>query len=124
VRRARVLRNCLVLGLAGSAGSIGCTHNYYYGAVPVCGEPAVVSSNGTICEVPTQVAGGILAGPGAGRTTIVSGAPRPSRVVMSEPLNSEPLARGPGRFSWRRSDPESLATTKVDGALDDDSVSR
>jgi len=125
VRQAQTLRVGALLVLAGWAGSTGCTHNYYYGnAVPICTEPAVASNSGTVCGVPTQVAGGTLVAQGPGRTTVITGAPGPSGVVVSEPLYNGPLVRGPGPFSWRRSDPESLATTKVDGALQDDSVSR
>jgi len=111
--------------LAGYVSLSGCTHNHYYGAsVPACG-PTVVGSiaadapeYGAVCEVPNQVVSGgsVVARPQAG-TTIVP-APKAPRVVVSEP-------RGNSRLAWRRSDPEeSLATTRVEGALDDPTVTR
>lgn len=108
----------------------GCTHNHYYTAgVPVCGPspvtvPATVA-NGAICEVPTQVEGGSLVAQGNGRSTIVNGAPiysgtRSPRVVVSEPSSGLRLGR------WQRANPvdNGLATTRVEGALDDSTINR
>ena len=125
MRHARRWRAGLGVSLAGYVVSLsGCTHNHYYGAsVPVCG-PTVVGSTadgaeyGAVCEVPNQVVSGgsVVARPQVG-TTIVP-APKAPRVVVSEP-------RGNSRLAWRRSDPEEgLATTRVEGALDDPTVTR
>ena len=110
----------------------GCTHNYYYptpGAgfvgpcVPMNVVPGATASNvpsyGEICEVPTQVIGGgtVVAGTPLTTTPVLGGA-RPPRVVLSDPV-------GRGRGPWRRTDLESsLATTRVEGALDDPTVTR
>lgn len=129
MRQARTWRLGAWLLLAGWAAMVGCTHNYYYGTgAPICGEPVapttvVPGGYGAVCDVPTQVNGGSLVAQGPNRT-IVANAPRPSQVLVSEPRDTGPVVRGPGRFSWRRSDPDSLATTKVDGALEDGSVNR
>jgi hypothetical protein len=120
MRHARIMRGGLGLVLASGIASAGCTHNYYYGALPACGPtttPAGTVQYGQVCEVPTQVVGGgsVLSQVPA-RSSIVG--PRPPRVVISEPTGS-------GGGLWRRSDPESsLATTRVEGALDDPTVNR
>jgi hypothetical protein len=125
MRQAQTLRVAAWIALAGWAGTSGCTHNHYYGnAVPLCPQPATVTTYGPVCEVPTQVAGGTLLAPGTGQTTVVATAPRPSRVVVSEPRDGVPLLRGRGRLGWRQSDPDTLATTRVEGDLGDDSVNR
>jgi hypothetical protein len=129
MRHARFLRGGLGVFLVGwSFGSVGCTHNHYYGAaVPVCGPspvavPATVS-NGAVCEVPTQVDGGLVT-QGTGRATIVNSAPSYSgsqapRVVVSQPSSGLRLGR------WQRANPESgLATTRVEGALNDSTTNR
>src|SRR5207253_7701712 len=106
----------VVLAVAGSIASSGCTHNYYYGATPVCGPTTVtpgVVTYGEVCEVPTQVVGGgTIVASSPLRTSPTLGGPRPPRVVVSEPNGRE--------GGWRRPDPESsLATTRVEGQLDD-----
>lgn len=148
MRRALTFRVGLLVILAHCAGMAGCTHNYYYGnAVPVCAEPpgvtapvvaaapilapaptivtAAPAGSEVICDVPTTVAGGgLITTAPAG--TVVATAPRP-RVVVSEPTGGMPFFRGGSRFGWRKSassDPANIATTRVDGALDDDSISR
>jgi hypothetical protein len=102
--------------LALLAGAAGCTHNYYYGTMPICAEPApsaaVITTPATVCEVPTQVVGGTVAQPLAS----------PAPVVISEPADGGSLRRLGSRLSWRRADPENLATTEVEGALDDDTI--
>jgi hypothetical protein len=115
MRRARFPRRGALILLAGLAGGAGCTHNYYYGtAVPLCPEPETVRV-GSVCDVPGQVV--------PGRTVITQVAPpRSSRVVISEPRGG-PLVGG-SRLGWRRSDPESLATSSVEGSLDDETLSR
>ena len=125
MRHARRRRAGLGVLLAGIVSSSGCTHNHYYGAaMPACG-PTVAGQTvtdgadyGAVCEVPNQVVSGgnVVAGRQAG--TVVIPAPKAPRVVVSEP-------RGNSRLAWRRSDPEEgLATTRVEGALDDPSVTR
>jgi len=112
--------------LAGCVSLSGCTHNHYYGAsVPACG-PTVVGSiggadapeYGAVCEVPNQVvSGGSVVAQRQPGVTVVP-APKAPRVVVSEPS-------GGSRLAWRRSDPEDgLATTRVEGALDDPTVTR
>ena len=125
MRHARRWRAGLGVLLAGYASLSGCTHNHYYGAsVPVCG-PTVVGSTGAdgseygaVCEVPNQVVSGgsVVAQRQPGVTVVPT--PKAPRVVVSEP-------RGGSRLAWRRSDPEEgLATTRVEGALDDPTVTR
>jgi hypothetical protein len=82
--------------------------------------PGAVSYGGA-CDVPTTVLGNAAAGSAirssAVGAPVVVGAP-PPRVVVSEPS-------GGSRFAWRRTDPESnLVTTKVEGAVDDPTVTR
>lgn len=114
---------CLLLALAMPALSAGCTHNYYYTGTPNACPPMVsipaastsVVEYGAVCEVPSQSLAGTTLVPSI--PSVSSGA-RPPRVVLSEP-NGRP------RLSWRRSDQESsLATTRVEGALDDPTLSR
>jgi hypothetical protein len=102
----------------------GCTHNYYYGVNPCAPAattvvPSVVSAK-TVCEVPGQFPGTtVVTSPMANGSALVLN-PRPPRVVVSEPGRNS--GSGP-RFPWRTPDPESsLATTKTDGALGDDST--
>ncbi len=123
MRHARRRRAGLGVLLAGCVSLSGCTHNHYYGAsVPACG-PTVVGSiaadapeYGAVCEVPNQVvSGGSVVAQRQPGVTVVP-APKAPRVVVSEP-------RGNSRLAWRRSDPEeSLATTRVEGALDDNTT--
>ena len=110
MRRARIPRRGALILLAGLAGGAGCTHNYYYGtAVPLCPEPEPVRV-GSVCDVP-------------GRTVVTQVVPpRSSRVVISEPRGG-PVVGG-SRLGWRRSEPEGLATSRVEGSLDDETLSR
>lgn len=123
MRLARIARGGSVALLGGVIGSAGCTHNYYYGNVPVC-PPATTVAPGVVqygasCDVPTQVVDGSSATQSPSRSSATNGA-LPPRVVVSEPII------GPPRFpSWRRTDPDSgLATTRVEGALDDPTVTK
>lgn len=126
MRHARILRVGLtvLLGAAFWGMSAGCTHNYYYGGVPTACAPTpggVLSSGvqyGSVCEVPSQVVGGgtVIATNPPGSPPALSG-PRPPRVVLSDSPGSSP--------SWRRADPDGgLATTRVDGAVDDPTVTK
>jgi hypothetical protein len=128
MRRARILRWSTGVLLAAWIGSAGCTHNYYYGTTPVAcapgtttGAPATVTAGSSICDLPSQLFGRsnstiVAASPGV-QTNVTSTAPpsaSASDVVVSEPANRP-------RFTWRRSDPESsVATTRVDGALNEE----
>jgi len=101
---------------------LGCHQHYYYYSDP-CAPTAPVTSSvkpGPICDVPTQVVeGGTTLADGSTRATTVTGASSHSpRVVVSEPS-------GRSRLSWRRSDPDGgLATTTVQGTVDDTKVNR
>ena len=119
MRRARFPRRGAVILLAALAGGFGCTHNYYYGTtVPLCPEPETVRV-GSACDVPGTVGGGRVL---AARPVTTPAQPRSSRVVISEPRGG-PLGGG-SRLGWRRSDPESLATSSVEGSLDDETFNR
>ncbi|HMB08043.1 MAG TPA: hypothetical protein VKP69_30480, partial [Isosphaeraceae bacterium] len=83
MRLARFARGGPIALLVGVIGSAGCTHNYYYGTVPVCGPTTAVAPGtvqyGSVCDVPTQVVGGgSVVTQGPPRTTVVAGA-RPPR---------------------------------------------
>ena len=112
MRQARFMHGCLLCILTASLAAAGCTHNYYYGAVPQCapGLPGTVQY-GSVCDVPAASGGTAVAKEGT-RPSVVGSAPR---VVVSEPS-------GP-RLSWRRSDPDAgVPTTRVSGAMEDDST--
>lgn len=116
-RPARPGLSTLIVGWA--LVQAGCCHHYYSGPAPGCPPVAVARPSavryGEVCEAPA----GTIVGQGAVGSTPIAAAPRP-RVVISEP-NGSRLA---GRSGWRRADPENMATTRVDGALDDDTVRR
>jgi hypothetical protein len=119
MRRARILLAPIVL--CAWAGVSGCTHNYYYG-YPAGTAPGVL---GEVCQVPTQTSGGTVIVQSPGQPTYVAAAPANAPVLVSEPLiGGGPLLRAGSRFTWRRPDPESLATTRIDGAIDDSTVTR
>jgi hypothetical protein len=118
-------RGVAVAALAAAilAGAAGCTHNYYYGT-PVACAPAVttpgVVENGALCEVPTQVVDGgtVVSGRPLVATPVLGGA-RPPKVVLSQPNGGSRLG------GWRSADSEgSLATTRVEGAVDDPTLTR
>jgi hypothetical protein len=135
VKLAPNLRGTLWVVLAGWVGSSGCTHNYYYGGVPACGPTGlpVSSQVGQICEVPSGqvvVSGTPSADTGSGSSVVVQ-APRQGstfvtnsqpRVVISQPAYGPSIGQSTSRLKWRRPDPESLATTRVEGALDGGSI--
>jgi hypothetical protein len=76
--------------------------------------------SGTICDPQTSIVdGGTSVADGSTRSTTVSGGQaRSGRVVVSEPGFTS-------RFSsWRRSDADNLATTSVQGTVDDSKVNR
>lgn len=111
----------VLLGAALLTTLQGCTHNYYYGT-NACGPtglaPATVEY-GSVCDVPTQLVGGgdVIYGRPLPTSPLLGGA-RPPRVVVSEP-------RGGTRLGWRTADPDGgPATTRVDGAVDDPTLTR
>ena len=127
------LRKAVWIVLAGWAGLSGCTHNYYY-TTPNCvpaGE-TVTTQVGSVCDVPSgQIVAGSSTTEGTviqspARRSIVSGAPAgSSRVVISQPGYSVQSGRTSNRVAgWRRPDPDSLAVTRVEGALDSGTVNR
>jgi hypothetical protein len=76
--------------------------------------------SGTICDPQTSVVdGGTTVAEGPSRSTTVSGGESKSpRVVVSQP-------DGLSRLSpWKRTDVDSLATTSVQGSVDDAKVNR
>jgi hypothetical protein len=129
------LRGALWVALAGWAGSSGCTHNYYYGNVPGCGPMGMPVSGqvGQVCEVPSgQV---VVSGPPSslaspGSSAVVQAPQQGSsvatnsqpRVLISQPAYAPSIGQSASRLKWRRPDPESLATTRVEGALDGSSI--
>jgi hypothetical protein len=124
--------------LAGLCACLGCTHNHYYygpgglatsgtGPVVVGSTPTVVASKprranaavvaGSYCDVPPVAAGDpviVSSTPRRGASPVVTrpGAPTPA-VVASDPVVV-------GQDGWRRRSPESMATTRVTGSLDDE----
>ncbi|GAC1463526.1 MAG: hypothetical protein NVSMB9_01090 [Isosphaeraceae bacterium] len=111
-----------LLSAAACCFGTGCTHNYYYGASP-CGPSAGVPRTveyGALCEVPSQVVGGstvIATAPRNTQQPPLKG-PRPPRIVLSEPHGAPGLA-------WRRADPDGgPATTRIEGAADDPTLTR
>ena len=135
IRMRNVWKHRGIAGLiviSGLLPSTGCTRNYYYGGLPGCGPTQVIPGAtqygstiqyGNICEVPTQVvggSGGIIAQSSEISTPLLSRG-KPPRVVISEPLGSGSRPR----YSWRATDPENgLATTKVEGAVEDSTTVR
>ena len=101
----------------------GCHQHYHYYNSDPCAPGTPVAStrrSGTNCDPQTSIVdGGTTVVEGSSRSTTVSGGQSKSpRVVVSEPGSSS-------RFSsWRRSDEDSLATTSVQGSVDDAKVNR
>ena len=109
------------IGLAFLALQSGCTHNYYYGGVPGCPPmgQTVTTQVGQVCGVPdgtvvTSSATPTIVGQAGTSTATVTG-PNPQRIVISQPAYSPSFSN---RLRWRRPDPESLATTRSEGALE------
>ena len=125
-RRAKTTRTATLVGLlAALGGATGCTHNYYYGAMPagvVPGQPVTVQRYGEVCVVP-PAADRQVAIQRDGQPSSVTGA-APSRVVVSQSQGSGAFNSRGSRMAWRRPDPETLATTRVEGAIDDDTKIR
>jgi hypothetical protein len=138
MRRGRTIRFGALWAGIGLAAGTGCTHNHYYyttpGAVVPAGTPcdpvpaggAVISSArpvmnspmlGAVCDEPP---GGAVSTRG---TPIVSNAGGPLNPAPA-PIYSRPVGRPlrRGGLAWRGSNTESLATTRVEGAYDDEST--
>jgi hypothetical protein len=112
MRQAGYVRGAIAALAIGWFGSTGCIQNYY--PAPVCGEPGGMVQYGSTCDVPA--ASGTTVAQGSNRTTTTNA--KPPSVVVSQPSTGS-------RLSWRRSDPEhSIATTTVEGAIDDTTVTR
>ena len=100
----------------------GChTHYHYYNTDP-CAPGTPVSStvrSTPLCDTPSAtVEGGTTVSEGSARSTTISGGQsKPPRVVVSAPRNSSP-------FSWRCADSDSLATTSVQGTVNDAQVNK
>jgi len=123
VLKRSIVPATLASGLA-FAGS-GCHQHYHYYNTDPCAPGTPVAStvrSGPICDPPTSasiVDGGTVVADGSARSTTVSGGQtRSPRVVVSEPGGSSRLS------SWRRSDSDNVATTSVQGAIDDSKVNR
>ena len=117
-----MLRRICWVGLAIAAISSGCTHNYYYGTATGCppiGQP-VPTQLGQICEIPgeTVVTSNTTSAP-IGQPSAnahLSSVPQAQRVVISQPAYN---ASSTNRFRWHRPEPESMATTRSEGSLQD-----
>jgi hypothetical protein len=88
----------------------------------VPGDTVTVRRYGEVCEVPPETDRQIAV-QRSGQPSYVTGS-APSRVVVSEPQGSGSFMSRSSRMAWRRPDPESLATTRVEGAIDDDTKIR
>ena len=144
MRRRRAIRFGAVFAIAGLGPGLGCTHNHYYytspGAVLPAGtlnncDPAPIGTPvssaatgqpalGAVCDEPPLAQRGSLVAQNPARTTpIVSNAARP---IGAGPIYSQPngrLGRRAGGLVWRGSNPESsLATTRIEGAYDDETT--
>lgn len=104
--------------LAGLTGATGCTHYHIYGspAQGVCdpaplaaGQPVLVRPQGSVCEIPSS----------AGTSTVaIGGASGGTQILVSQPQGARTMSGGSSRFAWRRPDPESMATTRIEGGID------
>ena len=115
MRDASVLRRICWAGLVVVTMTTGCTHNYYYGTAAGClpAGQTYTTQVGQVCEVPSgAVMTSSAATPGGGAQ--VAAAAQPQRVVISQPAYGPSFSN---RYRWHRADPESLATTRSDGAL-------
>lgn len=125
--KTAMLRRACWIGLAILTGLTGCTHNYYYGATPGCppiSQP-ITTQMGQVCEVPggtvvtSSTSPGVASQVGTNAQVVTNSTPQ--RVVISQPSYNQPYRN---RFPWRHPDPESLATTRSDGALNETPINR
>jgi hypothetical protein len=101
----------------------GCHQHYHYYNTDPCAPAAPMPStmrSSVNCDPQTSVVdGGTTVAESTTRSTTVSGGETKSpRVVVSNPSNNSPLS------AWKRSDVDSLATTSVQGSVDDSKVNR
>lgn len=138
------LRRTLWALLLGWAGASGCIHNHYYGALPGgCppGTQVVTTQVGPVCEVPAEPGSMVTSGSlSSENSSVVVQAPRSgatvistpasgSRVVInppaSQPSFGESMNQSVRRFEkWRHPDPESVATLRSEGSLDDGTIKK
>jgi hypothetical protein len=142
MRRPRPTRLAATVAIGTLASlSGGCTHYHYYTAPPVVGAtviggaptvvaatpvvvgepplnpldppvraPSVINS-GAVCEVPAAV---------TGAPSYVSGVPgRSGQIVISQPQGPRNYADTRRGYAWRKPEPESLATTRIEGGVTD-----
>ena len=107
MRQARFLRGGLAVLLAGWVGSAGCIQNYY--PVPVTG-PGGTVQYGSVCEVPPA------GGPWSSRLRPHDGRRRAAPTRGRQPAEFPVLLA--------RSDPDSLATTRVEGNIEEPTLTR
>lgn len=102
--------------LAGLTGATGCTHYHIYGnpAPSACdpaplaaGQPVLVRPQGSVCEIP-----------GSTGTVAIGGASDGTQILVSQPQGARTMSGGSSRYAWRRPDPESMATTRIEGGID------
>jgi hypothetical protein len=101
----------------------GCHQHYHYYNSDPCAPGTPVAStmrSGTSCDPSTSIVdGGTTVAEGSARsTTVTGGQSKSARVVVSEPSGSSRSS------SWRRTDVDSLATTSVQGTVDDTKINR
>lgn len=122
MRGLRDLQRAAILALLGLAAGSGCTHYHYYGAPSpgLCEQPAIVAQRpvmapyGSVCEVPESSTNSA--------PSLMAATPRRGEVIVSRPQGVSGARRNGSRFAWHRPDPESLATTRVEGGLDESAV--
>ena len=115
-----------LLAITCLGGGVGCTHNYYYAYDPCGPAPATTAvipgavSYGNVCEVPSRVVSppAVVSTPRVVPNTPILSRVRPPRVVVSEPNGSS------RNYAWRRADPDGMLSTRVEGALDDPTLTR
>jgi hypothetical protein len=116
------------------ATGAGCTHHHYYsvapGTVAVPGDPCAPAQPGTVISsarpvVTTPAVGAVCDDPPQGSVAVRS-TPMISNAgpIANMPIRSRPLGRPlrRGGLAWRNSNTESLATTRIEGAYDDEST--
>jgi hypothetical protein len=109
----------LVFASAVVVSGPGChQHYHYYNGDPCAPVSSTVRSSTAPCDPPAAVVeGGTTVSDSTVRSTTISGGKsKAPRVVTSEPGSSS-------RFSWRRSDPDNVATV-VEGTVDDARVNK
>ncbi len=136
------LRRTLWALLLGWAGASGCIHNHYYGALPGgCppGTQVVTTQVGPVCEVPAEP-GSMVDFGRARNSSVVVQAPRSGATGHLDPRQRFPGRDQPARLpallrrehdqsvrrfeKWRHPDPESVATLRSEGSLDDGTIKK